>query len=471
MPRLDTPIVRRHVRSLLLAAALVASPLAQSADLADVYQRALQNDPRIREAEANRLASLESKPQALSALLPQLTGSGAFSDDKSDGEATFLSRDPLGNAIVARTQSESETETTRWDLTLRQSVFRWQNWVALRRADSTVAQAEADYQAAQQLLVERAAEAYFNVLSAKDSLDAATATQEAVARQLEQAERRFEVGLIAITDVQEAKAAADEANASVILAKRTLASRQEGLRELTGETFPELVRPGEDMPLTPPDPASEEDWVKLAMDQNLALTSSRLAADIARDNVSSERGGHYPSLDLVVGRDGSETDGTRTLSGSLNPADSESDSRSVSLQLTVPIYSGGYTSSKVREAQFRHRAARERLEATARETERSTRDAYLGVVSEMARVRALRQSLESARTALQATEAGYEVGTRTTVDVLDARRRLFDAQTSYSRSKYDYLINVLKLKSAAGTLDAKGIAEINAVLTEKVAVR
>ncbi|MGB5131154.1 MAG: TolC family outer membrane protein [Steroidobacteraceae bacterium] len=462
---------RLCIRSTLLAATLAAAPfgaapLAGAADLGSIYQQALKNDPLIREAEANRRAARESKPQALSALLPQVTAGGRYDDGESNGTSTFI--DP-GSPPVPFQQSRNGTAES-WNLTLRQSVFRWQNWAALKRADAESAQAEADYHAAQQDLILRTSEAYFNVLAAQDTLEAAQAAHDAIERQLEQSEKRFEVGLIAVTDVQEAKAAFDSATANLIQAKRNLATAQEQLRELTGNTFDELSKPGADMPLAGPNPANADDWVKLALDQNARLISSRLAADITRQDISAERGGHFPSLDLVVSRTGfdSAADITGTTSGQDN---SDAHDTTASLQVTVPIYSGGATNSRVRQAQYRHQAARERLERTARETERETRDAYLGVSAEVARVQSLRQAVESANTALQATEAGYEVGTRTSVDVLQARQRLFEAQTNYARSRYDYLLNVLRLRLAAGTLDDQGIADINALLTENVRVK
>jgi len=462
--------------SLLLAGLACAAPPALGTDLAEVYQRALQNDPIIREAEANRLATMESKPQARAVLLPQLEASAGYDKTDRDQQSRSLITDPdTGQIEFPLFRTTSKPETTTWDVTLRQSVFRWESWVTLRRADREVAQAEIDYQAAQQDLILRTAERYFNVLAAKDTLTAAEATYEALGRQLEQAEKRFEVGLIAITDVQDSKAAYDSATASVIEAKRNLATQQEFLRELTGESFNVLARPGEDLPLNPPDPADQDAWVDMAMDQNLRLGSSRLAADITRDDISLQRGGHYPSLDLVLSRGNRNTDSTVTFLDAPErppqPGDSETDDTSISLQLTFPIYSGGATSSRVRQAEYRHRAARERLERTARETEREARDAFLGVMAEMSRVQALKQAVESARVALQATEAGYEVGTRTTVDVLDARRRLFEAETNYARSRYDYLLNVLRLKLAAGTLDPTEVAAVNANLNQEVTLR
>ncbi|HEY7752838.1 MAG TPA: TolC family outer membrane protein [Steroidobacteraceae bacterium] len=439
---------------------------ASAADLGDVYERALANDPVIREAEANRRAARESKPQALAALLPQINASGRYDEGETDSTGAFVQPGLPPTPEVRN----SDGNSSNWDVTLRQSVFRWQNWAALRRADAESAQAEADYRAAQQDLILRTSDAYFNVLAAQDTLDAAQAAYDAIGRQLEQSEKRFEVGLIAVTDVQEAKAAFDSATATLIQAKRNLATTGERLRELTGDAYDELSKPGADMPLHAPNPANPEDWVRLAMDQNARLISSRLAADITRHNISSERGGHLPSLDVVVSRSHFESEATITGT-SAGDVDSDSDDTTYSLQVTFPLFSSGATSSRVRQAQYRHTAARERLERTARETERETRDAYLGVNSEMARVQSLKQAVESARTALQATEAGYEVGTRTSVDVLDARRRLFESETNYARSRYDYLLNVLRLRLAAGTLDAQGLKDVNALLTEIVRVR
>ncbi|HVK80042.1 MAG TPA: TolC family protein, partial [Verrucomicrobiae bacterium] len=212
-----------------------------------------------------------------------------------------------------------------------------------------------------------------------------------------------------------------------------------------------------------------------ALEQNLAVISARLATDIAKQDVRVARAGHLPSIDLVANRGDQDYDGDqvgRNEGGvSRAPADQTQTTDSIGIQVTIPIYSGGYTSSRVRQQVYLHRAARERLERANRETERAARDAYLGVISEMSRVQALRQALESVRTALQATEAGFEVGTRTTVDVLDARRRLFDAQTNYARSRYDYILNVLQLQFATGTLDRADLEEINSFLKERAITR
>jgi outer membrane protein len=467
------------LRAHLLAALGLSllTTVVQGADLVTVYERALQNDPQIREADANRLASRESKPQAIAALLPQVDATGSWSKlNQEQSQTTLINQNPAdpNSPLVPRTISaDSDYDATEWQLELRQTLFRWDQWSALRRADAQVAQAEADYHAAQQDLIGRTARRYFDVLAAQDTVDAAEATLEAFSRQLEQAEKRFEVGLIAITDVQEARAAHDQAVAAVILAKRTLATAEELLRELTGESYDSLASPIEDMPLKSPDPENVEQWVSTALEQNLQVISARLATDIAKQDVAVARAGHFPTIDIVASRGDREFDGTqigRNVVGEVTPrepADQGLRTDTIGVQVTVPIYSGGGTSSRVRQRVYLHRAARERLERVNRETERATRDAYLGVLSEMSRVKALRQGLESSRTALQATEAGFEVGTRTTVDVLLARRQLFEAQTNYSRSRYDYIIDVLQLQFASGTLERSDLDEINGFLKER----
>jgi outer membrane protein len=470
---------RSLAASLLGGLSLLAlSPGAPAADLVEVYQRALQNDPQIREADANRLASREAKPQALASLLPQISASGSYMHDNSSGSSVFPVNDPDTNEIVVLNRdTDNKTDTKQYQIQLRQTLFRWDQWATLKRADAQVAQAEADYQAAQQSLIQRTAQRYFDVLAAQDTVDAAQATLEAFSRQLEQADKRFEVGLIAVTDVQEARAAHDSAAADVIQAKRSLATAEELLRELTGESFDTLSAPIDDMPLRSPDPMNEEQWVTTALDQNLQVISARLATDIAKQDVRVARSGHLPTIDLVAGRSGQDVTGDQIITNpalgsapetrTQYPADRDGTDDSIGIQVTIPIYSGGGTSSAVRQRVYLHRAARERLERANRETERATRDAYLGVLSEISRVKALKQALESSKTALQATEAGFEVGTRTTVDVLDARRRLFEAQTNYSRSRYDYIINVLNLQLATGTLKADDLQEINGFLKER----
>ncbi|HEX3603085.1 MAG TPA: TolC family outer membrane protein [Steroidobacteraceae bacterium] len=464
------------------------SSTAPAADLLAVYQRALQNDPQLREAEATRLAALEAKPQALSALLPQLTGNGQITRERDAGSQNttqFVTLPPCAPGTpagipcaapgTAATVSESfpfsgkvDTTTHRYSVDLKQSLFRWENWQALKRADSQVAQAEADYQAAQQDLMERVAQRYFDVLGAQDDVEAQQVALVSITRQLDQAEARYKIGLIAVTDVEEARASHDSTAAAVIAAKRALASTQELLREIIGDPFDSLARPVEPFEMANPDPISEDRWVEMALQQNLSLVSSRLAADIARENVSVARGGHFPSLDLVGSAGKLNTNGVDTFDDG-SPAGGtllDQRQRSIGIQLTFPIYSGGMVSSQVRQAVYQHRAAKERLERVARQTEHDARDAYLGVLSEISRVKALHRAVESNLTALRATESGYEAGTRTAVDVLQSRQQWVQAQTDYAHSRYDYMLNVIKLQQAAGTLSEQSLQRLNALLTD-----
>jgi outer membrane protein len=305
------------------------------------------------------------------------------------------------------------------------------------------------------------AQAYFNVLSALDGLDANQASLEAISRQLDQANKRFEVGLIAITDVQEAKAARDTAAAAVIAGKRTLATAGDQLSEITGQKYDALNKPGDDMPLNTPQPADEDRWVTVSLDQNVSLLSSRLQSDIARENVRIAFGGHLPTFDLVASKSRTTSDADETFAGSPLSLNSGVNDRQYTLQITVPLFSGGLTQSKVRQAQYQWIAAKEGVVQSSRATERQARDAYLGVISGIARVQALRQALESSQTALKATEAGYEVGTRTAVDVLNSRRTLVQAQTDYAVSRYDYIVSVIQLRLAAGNLSANDVTEVN----------
>lgn len=456
------------------AAALVFTSGAGAEDLMDIYQRALQNDPVIRQAEAAYLATLEAKPQARSNVLPSLS--------LSAGAGTSSSKDPnrptnFATGVVDPDISDIEVDrdSSSWSINLSQTVFDWGQFLQLKQADKVVARAEADYQIAKQDLLVRVAETYFLVLAAEDTLASEQSARQAIGRQLDQAQRRFEVGLIAITDVQEAQAGYDLAVATEIAAQQNLATTQELLREIIGEYVQDLSAPAMDLPLVNPQPASVQAWVDEALEQNLQLVTGRLSAQIARDNISIQRSARLPSVSLSgsLGQSSSDTVRYNNLIANApclqdppcpparTPSQSDSESYSWALNLRVPIYTGGFNASRIQQAVYEHRGTIEALERTARETERAARDAYLSVISEISRVRALAQAVESSRTALRATEAGFEVGTRTTVDVLTSQNNLRRAETTYARSRYDYILNVLRLKQAAGSLSVADIEEVN----------
>jgi outer membrane protein len=339
----------------LVASILCLAPLAAGAeDLLTVYDRALVNDPQIREAEAIRRAAREGRPQAIAALLPQVSLSGNRTRDWSEGsgfqEFVFGTNAPIATV----TGGNGVNDSKGWRVAIRQSVFSWANWATLKAASHQVAQAESNYVASRQLLAQRVAQQYFAVLASQDVLAAQEAARDAFARQLEQAEKRFEVGLIAITDVQEARAARDSSAAAVIVAKRNLSNAEEVLRATVGEKYASLLKPADDMPLKAPVPEVEDDWVKVSMDHNATLISSRLAADIAREQVEVAFSGHLPTVDLVAGRSYTDSSGTRLLPDEITRTNNASETygKSISLQVTLPLFSGGATQSRVRQSQY-----------------------------------------------------------------------------------------------------------------------
>jgi outer membrane protein len=474
------------VRAKSLAVLAVLVPCVNSApaaDLLEIYELAKARDPQFLEAADLRLAGLEAKPQARAALLPQLFAGGEIETRETDGSGTFLQVvDPnpgpgLDPQIeIFDVDQRVSADTWRWQAGLRQTVFRWDQWQRLGRADAVVARAEVGYRAAQQYLMLRVSQRYFDVLAAAETLRSSEATLEAFTQQLAQAERRFKVGVVTVIDVEEARSARDAAAANTIAAKRSLAVAGELLTELTGELHPELERPGDELPVSDAEPRGEQGWVEQAVEQNLSVVAARLGVDIAKQDVSIARSGHLPTLDLYATTGSFDESATETvINRNLDlrtdgPADSDGTEDVVGLQLIVPIFTGGATSSRVREQVALHRAARQRLDGSVRAAERATRDAYLSVVADRARVEALRQSVSSSSSALRATERGVEVGNRTNVDVLEARRRVFEAERDYARARYDYLINLVRLRLAAGTLLPADLEAINAYLVEPVAV-
>jgi outer membrane protein len=441
--------------------------MAQDAlGLLEVYEEALLNDPVIREAEANYLATSEVKRQARSGLLPSLSLSSSTSDSHSLNPNPPLDFE-TGFPSIVFASSESDSESSGLNLNLNQTVFDWGQYLSLQQADKTIARAEIDLAVTQQDLMVRVATAYFTVLAAEDLLAADIAAREALGQQLEQTQRRFDVGLIAVTNVQEAQAGYDTAVATVISSERSLATAQESLREIINAYVTDLRSPIEDLPLMAPDPSDVEAWVSIAQGQNLALVASRISADIAQDDIRIARSSRFPTLRLSAS--GSDSTSTSTQMTNLftggavttPPASSDRESESISLNLSMPIFSGGANRSRIQQSVYRHRATVERVESVARQTERLTRDAYLGVTSQIRRVEALRQSLESSRTALLATQAGEEVGQRTAVDVVNAQNNVSRAETQYAGSRYDYLMNILRLKQAAGSLSQADLAEVD----------
>ena len=401
---------------------MAMSSAAPAVNLLEVFESALASDPEFLATGADNRAAQEIRPQALAGLLPSVR----------------LSLDTKWNERQRRRDFRSDNLA----LDVEQPLYRRDRRIAVDQADSRIAKADALYAAARQDLMVRVAERYFGVLEADDELSFAKATLEAFQQQLEQSRQRFEVGLIAITDVEEAKAGFDLSRAQLIAAENALDIAREALRETTG-AYQERLAPLGDMPLVMPEPADIDKWTETALERNLRLSAARHDTETARREIERIEAGHSPTLDAV---------GSFGLNDSESGTLGETRRTNVGLRLNLPLYSGGSVVSRTRESRHRYQRTLDVLERERRRAQRETRDAYLGVNSGISRVHALEQAVRSSETAAEAIEAGFQVGTRTSVDVLDAQRDLFRARRDLSEARYSYVLNVLRLKRASGTL-------------------
>ncbi len=424
------------VMSLLLSLPLKAE------NLLEIYKTALENDPAYLAAYSDYRAIVESKNQRVAPLLPSLNLSAQYNDIKTDYS----------------TSGEYDYTETGYNLNLNQAIFRYDYWVALRQANLQVTQAEANFNNARQQLILRVTERYLEVLAAGDNLTFAKSEMDAIGEQLNQTKQRFEVGLSAITDVHEAQARYDQAVAQNIEAENLLANTKENLREVTGRYYEYLATLSEKSPLVAPNPQDVDAWLNVAKERSLSLIAAEKAMQIAQEEVSRNRAGHYPTLDLVASIGYTETDGGSLLSPVTGR---EIDDQRIGVQLNLPLYEGGRVSSLTQEAAYRYQQAKDLYEQQRRATERETRSSYLNVLANISSVRAFAQALVSSKTALQATEAGYEVGTRTAVDVLNSRREVYRAERDYARSRYTYIQQTMRLRAAVGTLSEREIVAIN----------
>jgi outer membrane protein len=431
------------IKRFLLLPLLLAVTTVQAEDLMSIYQLALQNDPQLQVAKEQLNAARETKSLARSQLLPSI-GLGA-TYDAVDRDYKTLSGTP-----VDRSDDYNESGL---GLNLTQPIYRRDRLVQLDQADSSIAQAEAQYAAAEIDLMVRSTTAYFNILSAEDDLRVAQAEREATGRQLEQAQQRFDVGLIAITDVHEAQAAFDAARAAEIAADNGLDNAWEALFEIIGsQPQSTLAKLGDDLRMNPPVPNDLQSWSDTAQKENYSVLASVAELEVLNQEVEVSRSGHYPTLDLVGGYNVNRSDADTAT---------EADTTTIGLELQLPLYSGGGVSAQTRQARANYRAAQQGLDQTRRGVNRQVRDAFRGVLSSISQVEALKAATISAQSALESTQAGYEVGTRTIVDVLNVQRNLFSSQRDYLNSRYDYIINGLSLKSAAGNLSEEDLQRVN----------
>ena len=414
---------------------LAMSSAAPAGNLVEVFESALGSDPEFLAAGADNRAAQEIRPQALAGLRPN----ARMSLDSKWHERQRLRGYRDDNLVLA----------------VEHPIHRRDRRIALDQADSRIARADALYAAARQNLMVRVAERYFRVLGAEDELGFARATLEAFEQQLAQSRQRFEVGLIAITDVEEAKAGFDLSRAQLIAAENALDIALEALRETTGE-YHEKLAPLGDLRLVTPEPADIDKWTEIALERNLRLLAARHDAETARREIERIQAGHSPTLDAV---------GSFGLND--NSALGETRQANAGLRLNLSLYSGGSILSRTRESRHLHQRSLEVLEYERRRAQRETRDAYLGIDSGISRVQALEQAVRSSETAAEAIEAGFQVGTRTSVDVLDARRDLFRARLDLSQARYGYILDVLRLKRAAGILSEDDLQVISAWLDSR----
>lgn len=430
--------MKKTLLSTLLASTFgLLSLQATAANLQEIYQLAVQKDPTVLRAAASRDAAALRIDVSRATLLPSVTATAGFGrDDRSS-------------------HSFDSSNTASADITLRQTLFNWGDWKRLSRAEQVALQVQTVYDSEMQNLIVRVTDAYFKVLGASDDLGFAQAEKRAIERQLEQTKQRFAVGLTAITDVHEAQAQYDSAAAREIAAQNELENTREFLREITGQYHDDLAQLNTDKfaPGTP-SPALVQDWVTLAQDYNLVLKSQRVLLDIADKDIDLAKAGHYPTLDLNA-----------TLGVSKESGFDRNDNSRVGVSLAVPIYSGGGVSAGVEVAKANYVEVSQTLELNHRAVMRQVRVSFNGVNAQISSIRALEQAVVSAESALNATEAGFEVGTRTIVDVLQSTRNLFEARRNLSSARYAYIVSMLQLKQAAGNLSEQDLAAVNQALT------
>jgi outer membrane protein len=428
---------------LLLTALFFAMP-ALAADLLQVYREALANDAQYAAARAAAEAGREKAPQGVAGLLPKIdaTANTVWNENKY--------------RLNSNPRVERDYNSNAYNLVLTQPLFRWQNFVQYGQGKVQVVQAEAVFAQAAQDLILRVAQGYFDVLYAQENLKALSANKAAIAQQLEQAKKSFEVGTVTITDSQEAQSRFDLAVAQEIAAGSDLEVKRYTLRTILGKDSGELSRLKSQTALTPPQPASMDKWVDAAEKGSFTVQAQQAATEYADKEVERMRAGHYPTLDAVAnyGRNNSALSfvGNDSL---------ETNARNIGLQLNIPIFQGGYVNSKVREAVANRSAAEASLESAKRTAVLTAQQSYLGVVNGLAQVRAYEAALLSSMSALESNKLGYEVGVRINIDVLNAEQQVYVTKRDLARARFDTLLAQLKLKAAVGSLGEVDLEQIN----------
>lgn len=439
----------RTVIATIVLAMWAPSNVFAAEDLATAYQAGLTNDPRFQAARYQYEAAQEALPQAVAALLPVFTLEGTHSNETQD----ILRRD---NPVFGL--GKSDFNSSSFNFQVSQPVFRYDSWLRLTQSRAAVRQAYAVFTAAEQELILRTVEAYLSVLATGDNVRFAKAEQTAIARQLELVQARRRAGLANITDEYEAEARAAFVEADVIAAEYAYDDAYQALREIVGDAVTNVYLLKSEIPLVPPEPADVNVWIERALENNLNLMASNEAVTVAEHEKRRRRAGHLPTLDLVARHGNSETGGAVTGGGS------DVDNTVVSLQLSVPIYSGGAVKSQTREADSIYRRVIEERKLQHRVVMRETRAAFQGVRSAISRVRALDESLRSQESVLEGRTKGYRSGVNTLLEVLAAESDLTSTRRDYARARYEYLLNLLRLKQQAGSLGEADLMYINSLL-------
>ena len=430
--------------------------------LSEIYELALKNDASLKAAEATYRANMENEKIARSALLPQVSASAEFktSDTTQSRESVF----ELNNTLVPSvSDDDTETDSRAYALSLNQAIFDMSAWFSFRAGKQTSREASAQLAADQQDLIIRVAEAYFNVLRANENLEASRAEERAAKRQLEQTQQRFDVGLIAITDVHEARAVYDNTVAQRLGFEATLGTAYEALSVLTGRPHKLLNEFSEEFPITPPAPQDRGQWVDFSLANNHLLKAAIYRMEAAHYQAKSKKSGHLPTLTGSYTYNDFYEDGESisNLNNAVKPLETETDGSTVSVRLSVPLYSGGGVSASRRQAYEQYNAALQQKINTQRQVVQQTRSLHLTVGTDVQRIKARKQNIVSAQSALDATKAGYEVGTRNIVDVLQSQRSLYAAIRDYANTRFDYVLNMLKLKQQAGILSPQDIYNLD----------
>ena len=415
-------------------------------NLADVYELALKNDPLLKAAEATYRAGKENRVQGIAGLLPTLSVGGSTN----------------WNEYRVEEQLIDQYNSNSYLASLNQPIFRLDKWFQFERGTALSEAASAEFAYQQQETMIRVASAYFNVLNSIDSLNAARAEEKAIGRQKDLAKKRFDVGLAAITEVQETQAAYDLTVVSRIAREAQLDSAQESLTSIVGRDIKLLSPLIDDFEISLPEPLDRESWVSLGLENNFQLKAAKLQRDAAQASARSTASNHLPQVDLV-GRVSKSTSKQGKFGGFIqNPLFGvEQDTRQYSIQFNLPLYAGGAISSARRQAYANYDRSKEQAIFAERSTVRDVRSNHFGVQTQVANVTARKQALASAESALEATQIGYEVGTRNTVDLLDAQKRLFQAQRDYASSRYEYIISMLRLKASVGSLSPDDLMNIS----------